>query len=201
MKPSFCSLILCALILAACGSPAVAQEQPHGHLYAGVGVGSLNHESYYDGLSFHDRSSGMDIYGGYRLRGFLAVELAVERFDHLDVHDIAGSGTERLDVSGKLDAETIRVVAMIPASDWFHWHRQFTLLGSVGYGQTTLQRNVLELGYGPLDPLPERRRGTTLGLGVLYGLRKIDLRGYLERLGTNHDRSPTALNLAVEFRF
>lgn len=201
MKTYIHPLILGTLIFAIGILPAVAQEQQHGHLYAGVGVGSLNYESYYNGVTFGDRSTGMDVYGGYRLRGILAIELALERFDHLDAHDIAGSGTERLNVSGELDAATIRAVAMIPVSDYFHWRRHLELLAAMGYGQTKLQRNVVELGYGPLDPLPERRRGTTLGMGVLYGLRKINLRGYFERLDTNHDRSPTALDLAVEFRF
>lgn len=200
MRALGCSMTLCAGILAA-GMPSAAAREQSKRFYAGVGAGSLSHESNYAGVLFHDRSTGMDVYGGYRLHGVFAIELALERFDHLDAHDIAGSGIERLDVAGSLTAATVRAVATIPVSDFFHWRRRFELLGSAGYGQTTLHRDVVELGYGPLDPLPERRRGTTFGIGVLYGLRKADLRAYIERLGLNHDRSASGLSIAVQFKF
>ncbi len=190
-----------ALLLAAAAAYGQEPEPAMRGFYAGIGAAGLSHDDRYQGAPYSDASTGLNAYAGLNLSQYLGVELAVQRFGALDSGEFWGSGTDHLRITGTLQAVSARAVAVAPISDLLHWRRHFDLLGSMGYGEVKLQREILDVESGRRTAAPERKSGTTLGTGVVYRLPRFDLRGDLDWLATNHERPAEYLGVGVQFKF
>ena len=84
---------IAALVLAALAAGSAAAAEPKHSLgsrfYAGMTVATLKLDDDYEGIKLDDSSTGYGIYGGFRLKERLALELSYDAFDAaIDLHDM-----------------------------------------------------------------------------------------------------------------
>lgn len=181
-------------------SPAAAQEIERG-IYAGIAIGTADYEGGYQGVSYDDTPITWQVLGGYRLGDRWSVELGYQRVGDIDANDVRGSGTERLDISERLDMAIVRGVLAVPLGELFGWRRKISLFGSVGYHLSESRRDVLELQSLRRSIETREESGFALGGGARYEVGAIELRGYVERLNLGRTDETWSAGVGMEFRF
>ena len=179
------ALGLATLAVLAAARSAAAAEPPKRSLgsrfYAGMTVATLAFDDDYEGIKLDDSSTGYGIYGGFRLKERLALELGYDAFDAaIDLHDIAGSGIVRLDVATERRTTTLSVVRDVSFKDLFNWRRDWRVYGAVGVYDSQLTTTATTLGSSPRTrSVNDSDTGVLFGAGTLYTLGRVELRGYL----------------------
>lgn len=165
---------------------AVAAAEPKkpslgSRFYAGASVATLDFDLDYEGLQVDDSSAGYSIYGGFRLRDRLALELSYDAFDRaIDLHDIAGSGVVRLDVATERRTTSLSLVRDVSLKELFDWRRDWRVYGTVGVYDSRLATSATTLGSSMhTRRVDDRDTGVLFGAGALYTLERVELRGYL----------------------
>jgi hypothetical protein len=168
-------------VLAAARSAAAAEPPKRSRFYAGMTVATLAFDDDYGGIKLDDSSAGYGIYGGFRLKERLALELSYDAFDAaIDLHDIAGSGVVRLDVATERRPTTMGVVGDKSFKKVFDWKRDWRVYGAVGIYDSRLTTTATTLGPSPRTrSVDDSDTGVLFGAGTLYTLGRVELRGYL----------------------
>jgi hypothetical protein len=191
---------LALLLLGVTALPAAAQEDDR-RFYAGAALGIADYEGGYEGLTYDDAPLALQAYGGYRVGERWSVELGFQRVGDIETGEIAGSGTDRLEISEQFDMAIVRALLSVPLSDLLGWRRKFSLFGTVGYHVSDARRVVLELESLVEDSQTREEYGLVLGAGVRYELGKVELRGYVEWLDLGDMAETWTTGVGVELRF
>ena len=171
---------LCALAAAGQAAGAERKHEPaSSRLYAGLTFATLAFADDYRGVKLSDSSTGLGLYGGFRLRERLSLELSYDSFDAIDLHDIAGSGIVRLDVETERRTTTFSVLREISFKELFNWPRDWRIYGTAGVYDSELSRVATTLGSNTRTSLDDSDTGLVFGAGVLYGFGRLELRGYV----------------------
>jgi hypothetical protein len=178
------TLGLAALVVVAAARSAAAAEPTRSlgsRFYAGMTVATLDFDDNYEGLKLDDSSTGYGVYGGFRLKQRLALELSYDVFDAaIGLHDIAGSGIVRLDVATERRTTTLSAVRDVSFKELFDWRRDWRVYGTVGVYDSRLTTIATTLGSSPrTKSVDDRDTGVLFGAGTLYTLGRVELRGYL----------------------
>lgn len=179
--------------------PAGAQQA--GRLYVGAELGLAAYRDGYAGVTYEDRPLAMQGFAGYRLDDRWSVELAYERLSGIESGQVAGSGTERLDIGSRLDTAAVRAILTVPLSELLRCRKRIAIFGAAGYHSSEARSDVLELGSQARTRITTQESGPTVGGGVLYGLGKIDLRGYAEWLQRDGTSKTWTTGVAFQYRF
>ena len=193
------ALALTAWCALAAAHPAAAAEPEHAlrsRLYAGISVSALEFDDAYRGVKLADSSTGAGVYGGFRLRDRLSLELSYDAFDAIDLHDIAGSGIVRLDVETERRTTALSVLREISLKELFDWRRDWRLYGSAGVYDSSLRRTITTRGSSTRTSVDDGDTGLLFGAGVLYGVSRVELRGYVLRGGDARE-----VGAAVQLKF
>ena len=183
------------------GLAADDDSEESSRFYAGLGAETLEYSVEHEGIEFTDTSTGLDLFGGYRLNDWLGVELAYKTFDDIGVEGIWGSGTTRLDIDMSLDIVVAKAVGQLSFRDLLGWERDWRVYGTAGLYQTDFERSAVTLGTGVTEIVRDEKSGLTVGAGALYRLGPVDLRGYVEWLGFLDEDEAWNAGLAVQFSF
>jgi len=188
---------------AATVAPIADPKRPFGdgRLYAGITAATLEFYDEQNGISFNDSSTGFGLYAGFLLREQLAVELSYDSFDAIDLHDLAGSGTARFDVTTQRRTVAFSAVRTISLRELFSWPRDWRLFGTIGVYDSRLARTITPLGSGTPASVDDESTGLALGAGVLYRIGPVDVRGYVRTLGAIDNREALEAGAAVQLRF
>jgi len=192
------AICCCAGSISAAEAPKEA-DAAH-RFYAGVSLGSLKFHDSYGGVKFEDSSAALGVFGGANLKDRLSLELSFDSFAAIDLHDVAGSGVTRFDVESRRRTAALSVVREVSMRDIFEWRRDWRVFGTAGVYRTNIDRTVNTLGVGE-SPSSEGITGMVLGLGVLYKVGPVDLRGYFREFGVLDDKEARDIGVAVQRRF
>jgi hypothetical protein len=188
-----------ALVLAASALAARAEE-PAGSVasrfYAGVEVASVKLDDGYGGIDFSDSTFGLGAYTGYWVKDHLAVELAYDWTDAIDLHDLAGSGVVRFDITSKRHTLALSVLREISLRDLLDLRRDWRLFGMLGVYDTNVERTVTDLRSNAQIAAGDSGSGALVAAGVLYTVGRVELRGYLRGWGDAKE-----IGAGVQFRF
>lgn len=202
------SAVLAALLSSAALADGVAKNAAgiggdgDGRFYAGLGAATLEYEGTHDGLPFDDTSFGLEAFGGFRLRDNLSLEVSYQSdSDAVDLNDIPGSGTTRLDINRSWDTATVKAVGDLSLQELLSWRRNWRLFGALGYYRSDVDRTAVDLGTGASETVRGDESGLLLGTGVLYELGFIDLRDYVESYGVFDDREAWDAGVAGRMSF
>jgi len=168
---------------------------------AGLGAATEEYEGRYDGRWLDGALFGIDAFGGFRLRDNLSLEVSAQSDDVMDLNEIAGSGTTRLDINSGRNRATVKAVGDLSPVEWLSWWRNWQLFGALGYYRSDIDRTVANLGTGIGETVRDDESGLMLGSGVLYKLELVDLRGYVDGYGVLDDRETWDAGVAVRMSF
>ncbi|HEY8519699.1 MAG TPA: outer membrane beta-barrel protein [Gammaproteobacteria bacterium] len=170
--------------------------------YAGLGVATTPYEHRYGGIVYDaSRPLGWQAYAGYRLSDRLAVEAAYQRFPGIESGEIAGSGLDRLSISGDLEAITVRGRLGVSLAELLGWRREIEVFATAGYRRSDLDLDVAELRSGTATKVSEDGAALALGVGASYRIGRLHLRGFAECADLEPLRSDWDAVIAVEIRF
>jgi outer membrane protein with beta-barrel domain len=188
------------LASAACADETDA-EAGRSRFYAGLGIATLELADEHRGVAVDGSSVGLAPYAGIRLLENVDLEIAYLRFGDLGLHDIAGSGTVRLDVDTRIDTATVRAVGRLSLSEWLEWPRDWRVYGSAGYYSSTVRRDVTQLASGAHESARATEAGLVLGAGALHAIGPVDLRGYVQWFGVLDRGEAREIGVAAQIRF
>jgi hypothetical protein len=183
---------------------AQVQEKPadwSDRLYAGAGLGLADYKGAFEGVSYNDRPFSLQAFGGYRISDRWSMELAYARSDDIESGEIAGSGVERLDIDAQLETKIVRALLTLPLSEALGWQKNVRVFGTIGYHDSESRSEIAELGSGEKRTDRQNDSGLAFGGGILYGIGKIDLRGYVEWLDRDTVDDAWSGGVAVEYGF
>src|SRR5689334_20835169 len=178
-------LALLALCSLAPACRALAAEPAHAHrsrFYAGMTLAALDFDDNYRGIALSDSSTGLGVYGGFRLKDRLALELSYDSFDAIDLTDIAGSGIVRLDVETERRTATLSVLREVSFKELFDWRRDWRIYGTAGVYDSELRGTVTARGASSTSTrsfVHDSDTGLVFGAGALYALGRFELRGFV----------------------
>lgn len=175
------------------------EQQPK--LYAGIGYGRLDFHDRYNGISYSDNPAARQIYAGFRFNDYTAVELAYKQPEDINLDEIPGSGFDRLNISSEFNALIARAKVSLPLWRLFDRLGNFTVFGTVGYFDSSMQRKVTELNALETDSASGGDSGLAFGGGVSYQLGKVNLRGYFESFDVEDIGKANDTGIAIEFGF
>ncbi len=179
-----------------------AEDGGTGRFYAGIGTAVSTYEGEHDDVVFDDTSLGIEAYGGFKLSDNLSLEMSLRSDDDaVDLNDIAGSGTTRLDVDSSRDTATVKAVGDLSLQELLSWRRDWRLFGALGYYRSDIDHTVVILGTGAGETARDDESGLMLGTGVLYKLGFVDLRGYVEWYGVLDGHEAWNAGVAVQMSF
>jgi hypothetical protein len=186
------------LVLGPLGAARAAEPTPSigSRFYAGLNLASLKFDDRAEDVAFSDSSLGLGLYTGYRINDRLAVELSYDRFDAIDLHDLAGSGTVRFDVTSERRTLALSVVRQVSLRDLFDLRRDWRLFGMLGIYDSRVDRTLTLLDSGAEASSADQVTGALAGGGVLYGFGRVELRGYLRWWGDAQE-----IGAAAQLRF
>lgn len=194
-----------AALLALAASPALAQDaqdaQGSSKLYAGAGVAMARYTSEVAGVELSDSSPGFEAYGGYRLPGMIDVELGYKRFGAIDARDVAGSGTNRLDIDASFETVLVKGIWSVSFGELLGWRRDVRMFGAAGYYRTVMDATAVTLGSGARDTLRDEESGLLFGVGALYDVGAVDLRGYVDWFGVDDRNEAWNAGVTVQISF
>jgi len=183
------------------GADTAKDAEPPHRFYAGVTLGSLDFHDSYAGVSLHDSSVGLGVFGGAYLKDRLSLELSYDSFTAIDLHDVAGSGVTRFDVQSRRRTAALSVVREVSMRDIFEWRRDWRVFAMAGVYRSNIGRSVTVLGTGESSSAGEGITGALLGAGVLYKVGPVDLRGYFREFGVTDTREGRDIGIVVQRRF
>jgi len=191
--------VVAALVLVAAAAPARAQEPARSlgsRFYAGLGLSSVNVDDSYGGVSFSDSTLGLGAYGGFWMKDQLALELSYNWLDAFDLHDLAGSGVVKFDVTSKRQTLSLSVLREVTLRDFLNLKRDWRVYGALGLYDTRAERTVTDLASGAQISANESVSGALIEAGGLYKFGRVELRGYLRGWGDAKE-----IGAAAQFRF
>lgn len=175
--------------------------EPAHRFYAGVTLGSLDFHDSYAGVSLHDESVGLGVFGGAYLKERLSLELSYDAFTAIDLHNVAGSGVTRFDVQNRRRTAALSVVREVSMRDIFEWRRDWRVFGMAGVYRSSMDRSITLLGTGERSSAGEGITGALLGAGVLYKVGPVDLRGYVREFGVLDNKEGRDIGVVIQRRF
>lgn len=192
---------VCCGVQVVWGADTSKDAEPAHRFYAGVTLGSLDFHDRYAGVNLHDSSVGLGVFGGAYLKDRLSLELWYDSFTAIDLHDVAGSGVTRFDVQSRRRTAALSVVREVSMRDIFEWRRDWRLFAMGGVYRSSIGRSVTVLGTGERSSAGEGITGVLLGVGVLYKVGPVDLRGYVREFGVTDTREGRDIGIVVQRRF
>ena len=195
--------VIAALVLAVApwaaraAEPTAAKAMTLGsRFYGGVEAASIHYDDKYADIAFAGSSIGLGLYGGFRVNDHLSVELAYDEATAIDKHSVAGSGTMFFDVETVLHSVSLSVQRQFSLRDLFNLPRDWSAYAMFGVFDNNLARTVTDLGSYKQTSVQEQKSGALGGVGMLYRLGRVELRGGLRFWGDARD-----LDFAGQFRF
>jgi hypothetical protein len=164
--------------------------------YGGVDVASVHYDDKYADIAFGGSSIGLGLYTGFRVNDHLSVELAYDATDAIDKHNVAGSGILYFDVDTEIRTLSASVQRQFSLREVFNLRRDWRVYGSFGVFDSKLDRTVTDVASHAQREGREYESGAVVGLGMLYGLRRLELRGGFRLCGDARD-----VGFAAQFRF
>lgn len=180
-------------------TPAAAQDQPAGKLYAGAGLAVSDLDSDYAGIGYGATALGLRVYGGLQMNQWLALELAFDRLDGIE-DEGPGSGLEQLRISAEHASLTLQGTFSLSLQEVLRRRQPITVFSTVGIARSEEQRTVLELNTSRQTEDTEYSTAPVLGVGVIFDLSRVRLRTYLQSI-EDEDSSLRSVGVSAEFRF
>jgi len=193
------AVAVAVLGLAAFSAPARADEPaaPLGsRFYAGLDLSSVHVDDSYGGIDFSDSTFGAGLFTGFWVNDRLSVELGYDWLDAFDLHDIAGSGITRFDITSQRSILSVSVLRQIVLRDFLNLKRDWRVYGMLGVYDSQIHRTVTYLGSGAQVSADESSTGALVAVGMLYTVGRFELRGYLQGLGDARE-----IGAGAQFRF
>jgi hypothetical protein len=197
----FAAAVGCLALAASAAEAPKNDAEPTHRFYAGVNLGSLDFADAYAGVSLHDNSVGLGVFGGAFLKDRLSLELSYDSFTAIDLRGVAGSGVTRFDAQAKRRTVALAVVREVSMRDIFEWRRDWRFFGVAGAYRSDIDRSVTTLGTGRSLRTGDRIDGVLLGGGVAYRLGPVDLRGYFREFGVLEDKEAHDFGIVLQRRF
>ena len=175
-----------ALVLAASAATARADEPApsiRSRLYAGLELASVKVDDNYGGIDFSGSTLGAGLYTGFWMNDRLAVELAYDWTDAIDLRDLAGSGVRHVDITSERHTLSVSVLRQVVLRDFFDLKRDWRVFGALGVYDSEVHRTVTDLGSGAQLSPGDNVSGALVAAGVLYTVGRFELRGYLRGWG------------------
>jgi hypothetical protein len=194
--------VVAAILLAmTCGAraaePTAAKTTPLGsRFYGGVDVASIHYNDAYGDVAFGGSSIGLGLYTGFRVNDKLSVELAYSETTAIDKHNVEGSGVVIFNVETELHTVSVSALRQVSLRDLFDLPRDWRVYGSLGIFDNNIDRTVTDLASYAQKSSQDKNTGVLAGVGMLYRLGRIDLRGGLRFWGDARD-----VDFAAQFRF
>lgn len=190
------------LVLSAAAALAVsgasAQDTPS-RFYAGAGVAATDFAGEYSGLGYGDSPLDLHLYGGFEMRPWLALELALDRLGDIR-HEGRGSGLEQLRISADHSSLSLQGTFSLSLQEVLRKRRPITVFATVGISSFDTELSVLELTTSRQTTATDESTGAVLAAGVRFDLARVRLRTYLRSIDAG-DSSLRSLGAAAEFRF
>lgn len=165
-------------------------------VYGGVNVASVHYDDKYADIAFAGSSIGLGLYTGFRVNDHLSVELAYDATDAIDKHNVAGSGVVYFNVDTEVRALSASVQRQFSLRELFNLPRDWRVYGMFGVYDSKLDRTVTDLASYAQKEIHEDKSGALAGFGMLYGLRRLELRGGFRLWGDGRD-----FGIGAQFRF
>ena len=169
--------------------------------YAGLGAATLTYEGAYGGIAFEDSALGLGLYGGFRLRDNLSIEVSYSSVDAVNLDDLWGSGTARLDVASDWETTSVKAVGELSLKEWLNFPRNWRVYGALGGYQSDVDHSVTTRATGAVEIVRADEAGLMVGAGVLYEVGIVDVRGYVEWFGVLDEGEAWDAGVAVQVRF
>ena len=176
--------------------PADATAPLISRFYGGINVASVHYDDKYADIAFAGSSIGLGLYTGFRVNDHLSVEVAYDATDAIDKHNVAGSGVVYFNVDTEVRALSASVQRQFSLRDLLNMPRDWRVYGTVGVYDSKVNRTITDLASYAEKEVREDKSGALAGFGVLYGLRRLELRGGFRFWGDGRD-----LGIAAQFRF
>jgi len=196
--------LLCVGVCWLTVSAAFAQDEPRsqeGKFYVGVGASTLKFEDEFDGIDLKDRSAGLGVYAGFRVRDNVLVEVYWDTFDAIDRQNVLGSGVVRFDATTERRTLSASVLREVSLNDLFNWRRDWRVYGALGFYSSALERSATDLASGETVRVEDDVSGLLIGAGVLYRMRGFDVRGYARWFGVLDRNEASEVGVAAAFTF
>ncbi len=178
-------------------APAATKVPLISRFYGGVNVASVHYDDKYADIAFAGSSIGLGLYTGFRVNDHLSVEFAFDTTDAIDKHNVAGSGVLYFNVDTELRTLSASVQRQFSLRELFNLlSRDWRVYGMFGVYDSSLDRTVTDLTSNAQKQVHENNAGALAGFGMLYGLRRLELRGGFRFWGDARD-----LEIAAQFRF
>jgi hypothetical protein len=179
---------IAVLVFLASAAPARADEPAvsasiSSRFYAGLDLASLKVDDSYGGIDFSHSTVGAGLFGGYWVNDRLSVELEYEWIDALDLHDIAGSGITRFDITSQRNTVSVSVLRQVVLKDFLNLKRDWRVYGMLGVYESQIHRTATDLGSGAQVSSGDNFSGGLAAAGVLYTVGRFELRGYFRGWG------------------
>jgi opacity protein-like surface antigen len=195
--------VIAALVVALAPWAAQAAERtaakatPLGsRFYGGVDVAAIHYDDKYADIAFAGSSIGLGLYSGFRVNDHLSVELAYDEATAIDKHNVAGSGTAYFNVETELHSVSVRVQRQFSLRELFNLPRDWSAYAMFGVFDNNLDRTVTDLASYKQVSVQEQKGGAVGGVGMLYRLGRMELRGGFRFWSDARD-----LDFAAQFRF
>jgi hypothetical protein len=188
------ALLLCL------GFAQLAHAQAERGAYMGAALGTFDYEEG-DPEVISDDTSAYQLFGGYRLNDYFAVELGLGRTgdiegDFTDV--IPGIGPITFEIDASYDIYTLRAVGFLP-------FEELSLFAAAGYYSASLGGPISVAGIGDVGEVDGHESGATAVLGIQrdFGLdlRSLSIRGQYEWFDFGTDVDASGFSIGVLFRF
>jgi hypothetical protein len=176
--------------------PAQTKVPLISRFYGGVNVDSVHYDDKYADIAFAGSSIGLGLYTGFRVNDHLSVELAYDATDAIDKHNVAGSGVVYFNVDTEMRVLSASVQRQFSLRDLFNLPRDWRVYGMFGVYDSKLDRTVTDLASYAQKNIREDKSGALGGFGMVYGLRRLELRAGFRLWGDGRD-----LGIAAQFRF
>jgi len=175
----------------------VAKATPLGsRFYGGVDVAAIHYDDKYADIAFAGSSIGLGLYSGFRVNDHLSVELAYDEANAIDKHNVAGSGTVYFNVETELHSVSLSVQRQFSLRELFNLPRDWSAYAMFGVFDNNLDRTVTDLASYKQVSAQEQKGGVLGGVGMLYRLGRVELRGGLRFWGDARD-----VDFGAQFRF
>ena len=191
---------LALLLCLAAASAAHAADKRGG--YMGGALGTFRYEEPSDitfGVS--DNTTQYELFGGYRVSDYFAVEFGLARTQDLDsttVVDVQGLGATNFDVSQYFDIYTLKALGFKPFD-------LFSVFGGAGYYSAALNGEIEVSGFGTVATAKDHSRGAMAALGVQrdfrLDLKSLSIRGEYNWYDFDEGVKASGFTLGVLFRF